>query len=174
MHATWGDATGYLRTSTREPPRAERTATLRQAAAVEAAARWLAAIERGGQVYVKEGGQSDFTLAVLGEVELHRQGAAGCVHLVQHSQWNEQTTVSRARHATRRAQRAHARLACSCVLMPPLHAPGHRAPASSTRCVREASTTWVTPRAAAALSQTATVRCSGCGALTRRSVTLTS
>ena len=92
MHATWGDATGYLRASTRDPPRAERTAALRRAAAVEAAARWLAAIERGGQVYVKEGGQSDFTLAVLDEVELYWQGAAGCVHVVQHSQWNEQTT----------------------------------------------------------------------------------
>ena len=29
MHATWGDATGFLRASTLEPPQAERTAALR-------------------------------------------------------------------------------------------------------------------------------------------------
>lgn len=54
---------------------------------------WSAALAKGGHVYVKEGGPSDFTALVLARVAAAQQRtsapAGPCVHVVQHSAWNE-------------------------------------------------------------------------------------
>lgn len=75
--AVWGDATGYLRAS---KLLGRDSLTL----AVEGAyVAWAAAIGAGGQVYVKEGGQSDFTRLVVTRLERQWAGAGKCVHVVQ-------------------------------------------------------------------------------------------
>ncbi len=60
--------------------------------------RWLAVLTEGGDVFVKEGGQSDFTAAVVKrlrqehpEIETHRR-----IHVIQHSRWNEDQTTPEA------------------------------------------------------------------------------
>jgi len=104
----WGSASGFLRAS--EPagvlpadgsvwswhwdnstPVSTGGGWRRAAGAVEhAEAQWAATISTGGQVYVKEGGQSDFTSEVVTRLEVRWAGAGRCVHVVQHSPWNEQ------------------------------------------------------------------------------------
>ena len=54
--------------------------------------RYREALSIGGRVYVKEGGQSDFTLAVARALEAWQPGSARGIFVVQHSEWNEQTT----------------------------------------------------------------------------------
>lgn len=58
--AVWGDSTGFLRASWPSAPAAI-GASVRELAVEHVERAWAAAIARGGQVYVKEGGQSDFT-----------------------------------------------------------------------------------------------------------------
>lgn len=60
-----------------------------------AAARWTSAIERGGRVWVKEGGQSDFTADVVALIKVMRASIdpRRSVIVVQHSDWNEQQTT---------------------------------------------------------------------------------
>ena len=63
----------------------------RISAARRVSARWQEALQSGGQIYVKEGGQSDFTRLAV-ELLVERIGDARvskCVHVVQHSKWNE-------------------------------------------------------------------------------------
>lgn len=87
--AVWGDSAGFLRAN--KPSVASSERAVSRAMAVERAAqRWARALESGGQVYVKEGGQSDFTKEVVEALELVWPGVGRCVHIVQHSQWNEQ------------------------------------------------------------------------------------
>ena len=107
--AVWGDSTEVLAasfhsTATGEeltPPQViDANRPYRLTAARRAAERWLAALRGGGQIYVKEGGQSDFTKLVVellfeslgsdgaGKGAVHMLGK--CVHVVQHSRWNEQ------------------------------------------------------------------------------------
>jgi len=65
--------------------------------------RWMQTLEAGGDVWVKEGGQSDITADVVrvirekhGEVDTTRR-----IHVVQHSNWNEkQTTDADLRYVT--------------------------------------------------------------------------
>jgi hypothetical protein len=52
---------------------------------------WLQTIENGGNVYVAEGGQSDFTFAAATYVQEHG-GDTSKIHIVQHSNWNENNT----------------------------------------------------------------------------------
>lgn len=84
MDACWKELGGWL-DAHQEP---------RQAVA-DLAQRWAAVLEKGGDVWVKEGGQSDLTLKVLKrlakqqpELELKRR-----IHVVQHSNWNENKTT---------------------------------------------------------------------------------
>ena len=91
--AVWGEVGGYLRAGL---PLAgvggAKSAELRglhTEAVAHAARRWRHALEGGGQVYVKEGGQSDFTAAVVRVLEAWRAGSGRCVHIVQHAGWNE-------------------------------------------------------------------------------------
>ena len=62
------------------------------------AGRWEAVIESGGDVWVKEGGQSDLTAAVVRQ--LRSTGpelpVGDRVHVVQHSNWNEEQTTPEA------------------------------------------------------------------------------
>ena len=46
-------------------------------------------IERGGRVWVKEGGESDFTKKVVTELEKWKKGSGKCVYVIQHSSTNE-------------------------------------------------------------------------------------
>jgi len=46
-------------------------------------------INRGGKVFVKEGGESDFTMKVVQELEKWKIGSGKSVYIVQHSSTNE-------------------------------------------------------------------------------------
>ena len=81
--AVWGDSTGYLRA-------AANNASHRALAVEYARERWAHTLAAGGQVYVKEGGQSDFTKDVVSGLEAWHAGSGKCVHVVQHAVWNEQ------------------------------------------------------------------------------------
>ena len=60
----------------------------------ETANRWEATLNRGGDVWVAEGGQSDFTADVVRELLLRRASTpTQRIHVVQHSQDNETTTT---------------------------------------------------------------------------------
>ena len=64
----------------------------------EVTARWLAALEAGGDVWVKEGGQSDLTAEIVQRVRdaSLRVDTRKSIHVVQHSQWNEDQTTDAA------------------------------------------------------------------------------
>lgn len=63
----------------------------RQQAIEQTSSRWLQTILDGGDVWVSEGGQSDFTAAVLREIETQQPNldTLARVHVVQHSASNE-------------------------------------------------------------------------------------
>ena len=86
--AVWGDSMGFLRASwlSAQPAAA---ASARALAVEYAERRWAAALELGGQIFVKEGGQSDFTAEVVRRLEDRWSEGGRCVHVVQHSVWNE-------------------------------------------------------------------------------------
>ena len=63
---------------------------------------YRATLERGGRVYIKEGGQSDFSWDVIQLVEGWHPGSARCVHVVQHAGWNELTTSAGVLHSLKR------------------------------------------------------------------------
>jgi hypothetical protein len=60
--------------------------------------RWHTTLKAGGDVYVKEGGQSDITAAVV--KRLHQEhpeiATRQRIHVVQHSNWNENQTTPEA------------------------------------------------------------------------------
>lgn len=92
LGAVWGTAGGFLRAGASAElgdDAAAETARLRAEAGDAVGARWARAVSAGGAVYVKEGGQSDFTALALARLEARLAGASGCVHVVQHSAWNE-------------------------------------------------------------------------------------
>lgn len=63
----------------------------RVASAEQAARRWVNALSSGGDVWVAEGGPSDFTAAVVRIIrnQYPEFNTRRRVHVVQHSQWNE-------------------------------------------------------------------------------------
>ncbi len=67
----------------------------RSAAVSELVRRWGDVLDAGGDVWVKEGGQSDLTAAVVREIRKKRPGldTTRRIHVVQHSPWNEQQTT---------------------------------------------------------------------------------
>ncbi len=83
MDAVWGD-TGWV--AAHED---------RQAAVNQIAARWGETLKGGGDVWVKEGGQSDLTAAVVERLKARpgRLDTTKRVHVVQHSNWNERQTT---------------------------------------------------------------------------------
>lgn len=93
MEAAWGDRGGWLS--------AHRN---RERAAADLAARWKRALEKGGDVWVKEGGSSDLTAAVVRKIqsELPRVDTKQRIHVVQHGDFNEWLTWLRAMRYTRK------------------------------------------------------------------------
>lgn len=83
MDATWNDLGGWLAAHEQ-----------REAVVDELARRWTATIEKGGRVWVKEGGQSDLTADVVKKIKNDSPAVnpAERVIVVQHSQWNEDHT----------------------------------------------------------------------------------
>jgi len=84
MDAAWKDCGGWI------------AADRDWEAAVDALCdRWGATLTAGGDVYVKEGGQSDITMAVVRRlrVALPQTDCRMRIHVVQHSDWNENTTT---------------------------------------------------------------------------------
>jgi len=80
MDAVWNDVGGWL--AAHDRPEESR---------VTLARRWMRVLRSGGDVWVKEGGQSDLTADVISivrryapNVDMHSR-----VHVVQHSDWNE-------------------------------------------------------------------------------------
>jgi hypothetical protein len=84
MDAAWGDAGGWL------DAHAERDSAI-----ATLTRRWIAALDAGVDVWIKEGGHSDLTAAVTRRVHAARPGIATNrrVHVVQHSDWNESHTT---------------------------------------------------------------------------------
>lgn len=60
--------------------------------------RWESEIESGGDVWVKEGGQSDLTAAIVRQLRSRAPelSVADRVHVIQHSTWNEEQTTPEA------------------------------------------------------------------------------
>ncbi len=56
-------------------------------------ARWSQTINSGGDVWVKEGGQSDITADVVALLQQQGYDTQTRIHVVQHSNWNEQKTT---------------------------------------------------------------------------------
>lgn len=87
MDAVWNDCGGWLAGHEN-----------RKQVVVDLARRWSGALEVGGDVWVKEGGQSDITAEVVRR--LREQSAeldtARRIHVVQHSKWNERQTTEEA------------------------------------------------------------------------------
>lgn len=57
--------------------------------------RWTATLAAGGDVWVKEGGQSDLTAHVVRIIQASHKDidTAARIHVVQHSNWNEKQTT---------------------------------------------------------------------------------
>lgn len=86
MEATWADVGGWLAAHDD-----------RNAALDKLVARWTQVLQSGGDVWVKEGGQSDITAMAVKRIqqELPEIKTTERIHVVQHSDWNEaQTTDS--------------------------------------------------------------------------------
>ncbi|MFW6132767.1 MAG: hypothetical protein ACOC8F_02635, partial [Planctomycetota bacterium] len=84
MEAVWNDAGGWLAAHDH-----------RRRVVGQLAGLWLQTLAEGGDVWVKEGGQSDLTADV---VRLLRRAGVDAdttrrVHVVQHSNWNERQTT---------------------------------------------------------------------------------
>lgn len=86
MNAAWGSA--WLDASAD-----------RSAAVVQATQRWVAALDAGGDIWMAEGGVSDFTAEVVATVRSARPDidTSSRVHVVQHSQRNHAETLAAAR-----------------------------------------------------------------------------
>lgn len=87
MNAVWNDCGGWL------PAHIRRDDVVK-----ELGRRWCRTLEDGGDVWVKEGGQSDITAEVVKIVrrELPYIDTAKRIHVVQHSKWNEEQTTDAA------------------------------------------------------------------------------
>ncbi len=92
MDAAWGNAGGWL------AGHADR-----QHAIDALVDRWTRTLKAGGDVWVKEGGQSDITAAAVAKIESTLKGVdpRRRVHVVQHSDWNEDQTTPEALRYTR-------------------------------------------------------------------------
>lgn len=93
MDAAWNDCGGWLTGHTKPEPVAE-----------ELASRWGEVLKAGGDIWVKEGGQSDITAEIVSKMknQLPDLETAKRIHVVQHSDWNENETTDAALAYTRR------------------------------------------------------------------------
>ena len=93
MDETWNDCGGWLAAH-----------TSRDDVITELTKRWGKTLEAGGDVWIKEGGQSDITAAVVRRIieQIPDVDTTARIHTVQHSNWNEDQTAERALSYTRR------------------------------------------------------------------------
>ena len=84
MDVTWNDSIGWVVGHERH-----------KEAAQEVLKRWLKTIKTGGDVWVKEGGQSDLTADVIKLIKkaVPDIDTTQRIHVVQHSNWNEDKTT---------------------------------------------------------------------------------
>ncbi len=70
----------------------------RDGTVAELAMRWGAVLKAGGDVWIKEGGQSDITADVVRRLKKQLPGVDTTrrIHIVQHSNWNENQTGDQA------------------------------------------------------------------------------
>lgn len=87
MDAAWNDCGGWLAGHTKR----ERVVT-------GLFERWSAVLRNGGDVWVKEGGQSDITAEVVKRIrgQIPDTDTNKRIHVVQHSSWNEEQTTDEA------------------------------------------------------------------------------
>lgn len=87
MDAAWNDCGGWLSGHTN-----------REQTAAELFKRWSTVLAAGGDVWVKEGGQSDITATLVKRIkeETPKVDTARRIHVVQHSTWNENQTTEAA------------------------------------------------------------------------------
>jgi len=92
MDAAWNDCGGWLAGHTH-----------RAGVIAELAERWGATLKAGGDVWVKEGGQSDLTAEVIRRIKAKHPAldTTARIHVVQHSAWNEKNTTDAALAYTR-------------------------------------------------------------------------
>ena len=93
MDVTWNDCGGWLAGHTN-----------REHVVAELTNRWSDIIKAGGDVWVKEGGQSDVTASVVRRMknQLPNLDTTKRIHVVQHSKWNEDQTTDAALAYTRK------------------------------------------------------------------------
>ena len=84
MDAVWNDCGGWLDAHTD-----------RERVVIQLVERWLTVLKGGGDVWVKEGGQSDLTADVVRKIKqlFPDLDTKTRIHVVQHSQWNEDHTT---------------------------------------------------------------------------------
>ena len=92
MDAAWDDTGGWLAAHGN-----------RQRAVDALVGRWTRTLKAGGDVWVKEGGQSDITAAAVAKIESTMKDVEPRrrIHVVQHSTWNEDQTTPEALTFTR-------------------------------------------------------------------------
>ena len=94
MDAVWNDCGGW-----------QEGHSNRERVVTHLAGRWSGVLKAGGDVWVKEGGQSDITAAVVQRLRVTHSpdlDIGSRVHVVQHSQWNEDQTTDIALAYTKR------------------------------------------------------------------------
>ena len=87
MDAAWKDCGGWLAGHKNH-----------RRVVVQLTSRWSKVLKAGGDVWVKEGGQSDITADVVRRMknQLPDLDTAKRIHVVQHSKWNEDQTTDAA------------------------------------------------------------------------------
>ncbi|MBN1975041.1 MAG: hypothetical protein JW787_15475 [Sedimentisphaerales bacterium] len=87
MDAAWNDCGGWLAAH-----------TSRNDAITKMTQRWTKTLKAGGDIWIKEGGQSDLTAAVVERIreQLPKIDTTAHIHTVQHSNWNEDQTTEAA------------------------------------------------------------------------------
>jgi hypothetical protein len=87
MDAVWNDCGGWIAAH-----------KSRENAITEMTKRWSQTLKAGGDVWIKEGGQSDLTAAVVERIhkQIPKIDTMARIHTVQHSDWNENQTAEAA------------------------------------------------------------------------------
>jgi hypothetical protein len=87
MDAAWNDCGEWLAGHTN-----------REQVVTNLCERWAAVLQKGGDVWVKEGGQSDITADTVKRIQrrLPDLNTVKRIHVVQHSNWNENQTTEAA------------------------------------------------------------------------------
>ena len=87
MDTAWNNCGGWLAAHTE-----------RENVTIELTQRWVAVIRDGGDIWVKEGGQSDLSADVIKQIrdKYPDLDTNQHIHIVQHSDWNEDQTTDSA------------------------------------------------------------------------------